>query len=237
MSAPPGAEAAAKAAWDSILLKASSKAPSPLVIGVGSGTTIIPFVSQIPTPSPHIFLPSSWQSRALLAQKGVRIGELNDWPCVDVAVDGCDHFQVSDAFGVMVVKGGGGCLLQEKMILEASASRIILASDAKRTRDLVLAKITIEVHPKALQLVLWKIESGLEGVVASVREGSGKVGPVVTDNGNFLVDIQMDGPSCTLVELEEFLTRIPGVLETGIFVEYCDTLIAFTEGGKLTVHH
>jgi len=115
----------------------------------------------------------------------------------------------------------GGALAREKIVASASKQNIIIADESKKVK--VLGEndhpVPIEVLPFAISLVKRKIEE--IGGKPILRKGKGKVGPVITDNGNVIIDACF-GPIEKPAVLEKKLKIIPGVVETGLFVGLAD---------------
>jgi ribose 5-phosphate isomerase A len=124
----------------------------------------------------------------------------------------------------------GGALAREKIVASASKRNIIIADESKKVK--VLGEndhpVPIEVLPFAISLVKRRIEE--IGGKPLLREGKGKVGPVITDNGNVVIDANF-GPIDKPVELEKRLKMIPGVVETGLFVGLADIVYLGTSSG------
>jgi ribose 5-phosphate isomerase A len=132
---------------------------------------------------------------------------------LDIAFDGADEIDSS----LNLIKGGGGCLLQEKLVASAAKKFVIIVDESKDSPNLgVKWKVPIEVVPCAYNLVIKKLQA--MGGKAKLREGSGKAGPVVTDNGNFILDADF-GVITDPHALDQELIKIPGIVETGLFAK------------------
>ncbi len=159
-------------------------------------------------------VPTSYQASSAAIRAGIPLSSLDEHPSLDISVDGAD--QIDDK--LQAIKGGGAALLREKVVASASKSYILIADERKLTKRLGEGcPLPIEV----LSFSLGTIVKGIERLDAKavVRQAKGKLGPVVTDNGNFIVDADfgaMETPSI----LEAELKAIPGVLETGLFLDY-----------------
>ncbi|XP_065346485.1 ribose-5-phosphate isomerase [Cloeon dipterum] len=193
-----------------------------MVIGVGSGSTIdlaVRFLtSKIRDGNLHVVcIPTSFQARQLILENNLILGDLNSHPILDLALDGADECDEN----LTLIKGGGGCLTQEK-IVASCAKRLIIIADYTKMSTKLGEKwkngIPIEVLPCAFTPVAKKIEENFGGV-AKLRMAEKKAGPVVTDNGNFILDwkfptdVTFDWKSTNTT-----ITMIPGVVETGLFV-------------------
>jgi ribose 5-phosphate isomerase A len=158
-------------------------------------------------------------------EAGIPLTTLSEHPELDLGIDGAD--QISS--GLDAIKGGGGALLREKVVASASKLYIIVADERKLAGRLGAGQpLPLEVLPFALGSVL----RGIEGLSskAVVRKGMGKLGPVVTDNGNFIVDADF-GPIPDPRGLDAELKAVPGVLETGLFLGYAHLAYVGTESG------
>ena len=132
-----------------------------------------------------------------------------------------------------MIKGGGGALTREKIVAFASERYVVIVDETKLVETLGLkTPVPVEVLPFAVSFVVR--EAKKYWVDVKVREGKGKVGPVVTDNGNFIVDVYCGGIK-NPKEVDDKLKRIPGVVETGIFVGVADMLYVGKKDGGFEV--
>jgi len=156
-------------------------------------------------------IPTSYQAAMVAVEAGVPLTTLYEHPDVDVAIDGADQIDPE----LNLIKGLGAALTREKVVAESARLFIVVADERKLVEVLGgECPVPLEVLPFAIPRVLKTLQE--PAIRADVRWGSGKVGPVVTDNGNFIVDVYFDrieNPK----GLHERLKAITGVLETGIF--------------------
>ncbi|CEQ41974.1 SPOSA6832_03727 [Sporobolomyces salmonicolor] len=213
------------------------------VLGIGSGSTV-PYVVERLCQPPHSsgnfdrwFIPTGFQSKELIVKAGLNLGDVDQFPSIDVTIDGAD--EVDDELNA--IKGGGACQLREKVLAEAATHFIIVADSRKDTKILGTnwkQGVPIEVAPFAwakvfqnsgnplyFRIVLWPTRTILSSDLQkmgcekpTLRMGKMKAGPVVTDNGNFVIDAvfsesYMRDPS----ELLQRIKMLTGVLEVGIF--------------------
>ncbi|MFW6117475.1 MAG: ribose 5-phosphate isomerase A, partial [Thermoproteota archaeon] len=162
-------------------------------------------------------VPTSYQSLILAVEYGIPLTSLEEHAVLDLTIDGADQIDGQ----LNLLKGMGGALAREKIVASASKKLIIIVDERKKVESLGEDNhpVPLEVLPFALPVVIQKIRK--IGGKPVLREAEGKVGPVITDNGNVIVDIYLD----ILLKLEEInyqLKRIPGVVETGIFVDMAD---------------
>ncbi|UCH56735.1 MAG: ribose-5-phosphate isomerase RpiA [Candidatus Bathyarchaeota archaeon] len=201
------------------------------IIGLGSGSTARHLIRII---GKHLNsgklteikgIPTSIQTSADAKEAGISLTTLDEYPEVDISIDGADQIDNS----LDAIKGGGGALLREKVVASASKEYILIADQRKLTSRLGEGcPLPIEVLPFSLGAVIRKIEA--LGASVKVRISEEKSGPVVTDNGNFILDATF-GFIAQARNLEEELKTIPGVLETGLFLGYADEAYIGTPDG------
>lgn len=203
-------------------LKAVKHVKDGFIVGLGSGTTVAFAIEALGEriKSEKISLlgiPSSYQAFQLAVQYGVPITTLDEHPIIDVTIDGADQITPE----LHLIKGMGAALAREKIVAAASKYNIIIADENKRVK--VLGEnsqaVPIEVLPFALSLAKSKISE--LGGNPIVREGKGKLGPIITDNGNMIIDA-IFGLIKNPQELSVKVKMIPGVVETGFFVNLTD---------------
>jgi ribose 5-phosphate isomerase A len=158
----------------------------------------------------------------LAIECGISTTSLNEHPILDLNIDGADQIDRD----LNMIKGMGGALAREKIVASASKQNVIVADKTKLVRKLGMNHpIPVEVLPFALATVSSKIQN--IGGKPVLRAGDGKVGPVVTDNGNFILDVWMKSIK-DLGELDIRLKSIPGVVETGLFIGIADIVYVGT---------
>lgn len=191
------------------------------VIGIGSGSTVVYAIQRLAervnAEKLNItFVPTSFQARQLLLQNGLSVSDLDVHPRLSVCIDGADEVDSN----LNLIKGGGGCLLQEKVVASCADELIIIADYTKNSRrlgDQYKKGIPIEVVPLAYVPVQNKIKE-LYGGEAVLRMAVAKAGPVITDNGNFIVDWKDYPQDMDWESVNQEIKMIPGVVETGLFI-------------------
>ncbi|MEM3566085.1 MAG: ribose-5-phosphate isomerase RpiA [Candidatus Bathyarchaeia archaeon] len=188
------------------------------IVGLGSGSTaayaIMEIGKRIKREGLRVMgVPTSHQAFLLAVKNGIPITTLEEHPTLDLTIDGAD--QVDEKLNL--IKGMGGALTREKIVAYSSKKLIIVVDESKKVKTLGENNhpVPIEVLPFAVPLIIRRIKS-INGK-SILREGAGKVGPVVTDNGNFVLDAYF-GLIKSPKELEHELKVIPGVIESGLFV-------------------
>lgn len=195
---------------------------SGMVVGIGSGSTIVYAVNRIQELVEQKKLtlvgcvPTSFQSIDLIETAGLPLSDLRHHPTLDVALDGADEVDAH----LNCIKGGGGCQLQEKVVASAAKLFVVMADyrkDSSKLGEKWQSGVPIEVLPLAYKVVQRKLEK-IGGKAALRMDGKSKAGPTVTDNGNFILDTDfgvIENPR----SLETQLCSVPGIIETGLFIE------------------
>ncbi len=197
-------------------------------LGLGSGTTSHYFVRALAELVRDgldvVGVPTSNSTRDLALELGITLVDLDDVDELDVCIDGPDEI---DPDGAMI-KGGGACLLWEKLVARTSRRMVVVADHTKAVATLGAFPLPIEVVQyswgttrRAIRRLL--VEHGYPADVdlyRRERDGS----PVVTDNGNFVVDARL-GTARDIEQLTVELNTIPGVVENGFFVGIADEVV------------
>ncbi|NPA85770.1 MAG: ribose 5-phosphate isomerase A [Crenarchaeota archaeon] len=204
-------------------------AEGPEVLGVGSGTTVRLFVEELARLGYEgLTVSTSFDTNIVLKKHKFKVLDIQTVEQVDLSVDGADEvFSLKD--GIYAIKGGGAAMLREKVLAAISRKRVYIVDESK-VSDEPCARgtpIPLEVVPSALPAV----EKGLNalGVRWKLREARGKLGPVVTDNGNLVVDLDCR----SAVEKVEEVERLPGVAVSGLFGPGLIDVVLIGERGKL----
>jgi len=201
------------------------------IVGLGTGSTVKHFIDACKDFLENkILVPSSFDTALHLKNLGFsKILDPVTANVVDVYIDGADEVSVK----LDMVKGRGGAFLREKSIALRAKTRIYIIDQSKFTGKpyLYLKPVPIEIVPVALPVVLDDIKS-LENVEAVLRMDSSKDGPVVTDNGNFIIDLKFTTPIQEPAIMHERIKRIHGVVETGIFPSFLVDYVVVGYPGK-----
>jgi len=211
--------------------KAAEHVEGGSIVGLGSGSTAAYALQDIGKRMQEsklriLGVPTSYQAFLLAVKYKIPITTLDEHPCLDLAVDGAD--QVDEKLNM--VKGMGGAFTREKVIASASKTTVIAIDETKLSKHLGSNQpVPVEVLPFALATVRLKLQS--LGGKPTLREAEKKVGPVVTDSGNFILDVNF-GPISSPRKLDQELKSIPGIIETGLFVEMADVVYV---GGRSSV--
>lgn len=207
-----------------------------MILGIGSGSTVVYAVKAIAEINKNKELnlkciPTSFQSHQLIVENGLTLVTLDQYPEIDLDIDGADEIDKS----LNLIKGGGGCLVQEKIIASSSKKLVIIADYTKKSE--VLGEnwrngVPIEVIPLAYVPIMKRLER--LGGKPVLRMAQAKAGPVVSDNGNFIIDVdfgKIENPS----ELNIKLLQIPGVVDSGFFLGMTSKAYIGLKDGKVEI--
>lgn len=187
------------------------------ILGLGSGTTMRLFTEMLAKKVRDEGLdikviPTSSDAELHALKLGLKVASLNEYPSPDLAIDGADVVDQD----LNLVKGGGGALTREKIVDYSAKEYIIVIDKYKLVDNIFSHKIPVEVLPFSWKSVLLKLSNILSTECELRMSTSGKLGPVITDNGNYVLDIRVENKN-NPKELEKLIKQIPGVIEVGIF--------------------
>lgn len=206
-------------------LAAANQVQSNSIVGLGTGSTTayaLQFIGdrlKSGELTNVLGIPTSFQAQVLAREYGIPLTTLDAVDHIDVAIDGADEVDPQKN----LIKGGGAAHTQEK-IVDALADLFLVVVDSGKLVDKLGSTflLPVEVIPLALSPVMRAITQ--LGGEPQLRMGVRKAGPVVTDQGNLIIDVKfaaIDNPG----ELEKQLNNIPGVLENGLFVGVADRIL------------
>ena len=207
-----------------------------MIIGIGSGSTVVYAVGKLKMLISEKKLsvkciPTSFQSYQLIVEKGLNLGSLDQYPNIDLDLDGADEIDEE----LNLIKGGGGCLVQEKIVASNSKRLIIIADFRKKSKKLGenwKKGVPIEVIPLAYVPIIEKLKE--LGANPKLRMAQAKAGPLITDNGNFIIDADF-GVIKSPKEINDAILKIPGVVDTGLFVGMTEKAYIGQEDGTVLV--
>ena len=191
-----------------------------MVVGLGTGSTVEWAIRKLGQKVQEglniIGIPTSERSEKLAKELEIPLTTLLEHPVIDLTIDGADEVDPN----LCLIKGGGAALLREKILAEAAKQFIIIVDSSKMVQKLGLKMpVPVEVIPPALSHAIMRIRQ--LGGSPIIRQSQRKAGPIITDNGNFILDVSfesIENPS----KLETHLNTIPGVLENGLFTHQTD---------------
>jgi len=208
-------------------LKALDEVRDGMVVGLGTGSTAAHFVralgEKVRGGLKIRAIPTSEATAELARAEKIPLVGLEDIDRIDVTVDGADEADRE----LTLIKGGGGALLREKMVATFSRRLVIIADGAKLVETLGRFPLPVEVVRFAWKATARRIadvaaEFGCEGNLVRIR--GGEAHPYVTDNGNYILDMDC-GRIPDAHSLGHMLSHIVGVVETGLFIGMADALI------------
>ncbi|KAG2205209.1 hypothetical protein INT46_007797 [Mucor plumbeus] len=208
------------------------------VVGIGSGSTVVYVVERIlqkPELKHIVYVPTSFQSKLLILEGGLTLGSVEQYQEIDVTIDGADEVDEE----LNAIKGGGACQFQEKLVAEAAKKFVIVADFRKKSKKLGtewVKGVPIEVVPMTYKSVMKSIDTklSLKPISSKLRMAVNKAGPVVTDNGNFVIDTHfgaLENPAQLLKELK----LLTGVYEVGLFCNMAEKAYFGEEDGSVKV--
>ena len=197
-----------------------------MIVGLGSGSTAALMIQGLGQRLASgqlkdiVGVTTSFQGEVLAAELGIPLRSLNAVDRIDLAIDGAD--EVDPAF--QLIKGGGACHVQEKLVAARAERFVVVVDSTKLVKRLNLEfLLPVEVLPGAWRQVQQQL-SAMSGK-AELRMAQRKAGPVVTDQGNLVLDVRFEGGISDPVGLERSINNLPGVLENGLFVNLADEVL------------
>ena len=205
-----------------------------MVLGIGSGSTVVYAVERIAEMKSKEELnlkciPTSFQSYQLIVEHDLTLVSLDQFPEIDLDIDGADEIDKD----LNLIKGGGGCLVQEKILASNSKKFVIVADFRKNSKKLGenwKKGVPVEVIPISYVPLMRKLEK--LGGTPILRMAQAKAGPVVSDNGNFILDVDF-GVISNPNELNLKILTIPGVVDTGLFIDLASKAYIGKEDGNV----
>ena len=211
-------QAVAKAAVDQI--------ENGMILGLGSGSTAALMIEALAQKIKSgeikdvLGVTTSFQGEVLASELGIPLKSLSAVSEIDLAIDGAD--EVDPSF--QLIKGGGACHVQEKLVAALAKKFLVVVDSSKIVEKLNLDfKLPVEVLPSAWKQVQKTLEN--MGGIGDLRMAQKKAGPVVTDQGNLIIDLRFSNGIDKPELLEGQINNIPGVLENGLFVNLANEVL------------
>ena len=202
---------------------------SGMVVGLGTGSTAVHAVRRIGALLAEgrlqriVGIPTAEVTAREAARCGIPLGALDDYPIVDVTIDGADEIDPR----LNLIKGLGGALLREKIVAAASRRFIIVADESKRVAQLgTRAPIPVEVIRFARRPVADYLNSLGARVVERRRDGQ----TFITDEGNLILDCHFPGLANPQA-MAQLIRAQPGVVEHGLFLGMATAAVVAGERG------
>jgi ribose 5-phosphate isomerase A len=193
--------------------KAAELVLNGMSVGLGTGSTAFYFIESLSQRCKKGLKIQAYASSEKSAEQarrlGLVLGNINEITTLDLTIDGADEIDSRKR----MIKGGGGALLREKIIASMSSELIIIVDETKVVKDLGAFPLPVEVVPFAHKAIISKLnQRGYYGKLRYFEEGL-----YLTDNGNYIFDIEFTAPCSNPEKDHEIIRSIPGVVETGFF--------------------
>lgn len=205
---------------------AAALVESNTIVGLGTGSTTayaIQFIGDRLAAGEIenvVGIPTSFQAEVLAKQYNIPLVGLDAVDHIDLAIDGADEVDPDKN----LIKGGGAAHTREKVV-DALANKFVVVVDSGKMVDSLNSTflLPVEVIPMAIAPVTRQLEA--LGAKAELRMGVRKAGPVVTDEGNLVLDLKFENGIDDPAAMEKTINNIPGVLENGLFVGVADLIL------------
>lgn len=176
---------------------------------------------------------TSTRTAKLAEEVGITVSSLNDVQWLDLTIDGADEFDPD----LNLIKGGGGAHLQEKIVATASDRMIVITDAAKAVAQLGAFPLPVKVLNFGWKSTRGLIGEALDGFDVLGRDITLRMSgdaPFITDEGNLVLDLHLKRIANPR-QLALVLNQIPGVVENGLFIDICDTVVIGHGDGKVEV--
>ncbi|MBI1494962.1 ribose-5-phosphate isomerase RpiA [Halocynthiibacter styelae] len=218
--------------------RAAEFVESGMKVGLGTGSTAAWMVKRLGERVREEGLkiqgvPTSSGTAALAREAGIEVTTLDEARWLDLTIDGADEFDSN----LNLIKGGGGAHLQEKVVATASDQMIVIADAAKAVETLGAFPLPVEILAFGGQTTKALIEETLVGMDVLGRDSVLRMqgdAPFVTDEGNHILDLNLRRIG-NARQLSLVLNQIPGVVENGLFLDICDTVVIGYGDGKTEI--
>ena len=203
-----------------------------MTVGIGSGTTVYWFIQELGRRVKQglkiTAVPTSLQTAELAEEAGIGLSDLNEVNVLPLTIDGADEI---DEFGNLI-KGGGGALLQEKIVASASEELIIIADSSKLVSRLGRFPLPVEVIPFGYRQALQRIMHSGMCKKATLRKKNGEL--FISDHSHYILDCDYEKIEDAFA-LNTALHLIPGVVETGLFINMANKAVVGFDDGTIKV--
>ena len=218
--------------------RATAYVETGMKVGLGTGSTAVFLVNHLGERVREegldiIAVPTSTATAELAIENGIHVVSLDEARWLDLTIDGADEYDAD----FNLIKGGGGALLQEKIVATASDRMIVIADTTKKVDALGAFPLPVEVLGFGMtttQMLLEELLEGLDvmGNRAVPRLNGGDL--FETDEGNHILDLHL-GRIGNAPQLALILNQVPGVVENGLFIDICDVIITGHGDGSVEV--
>jgi len=209
-----------------------------MTLGLGTGSTAAHFIDllgeKVSNGLSVIGIPTSEASSRQALSVGIELIQPDETTQIDLAIDGADEVGP----GLTLIKGGGGALLREKIIAEAAREFVVIADASKNLPQLGAFPLPVEIEDFAWALTIRRLRETLTQQsyrTPALQIRATKTGePFLSDGGNLIVDCKLERIKDPAA-LENGLRKLPGVIETGLFVGIANKVIIAGENGPETI--
>ncbi len=215
---------------------AASFVQNGMTVGLGTGSTARYFIEKLSEriKTEHLNIKavaSSSKSLELAKQGGIPTIDINTLTHIDLTVDGADEIDAKKR----MIKGGGGALLREKIVASMSKEMVVIVDETKVVPLLGRHKLPVEIVCFAHEVTLRLIKK--LGFAAAFRKQDKNDDYYVTDNGNYIIDVQFSSPLEHPEKEHSLIKEIPGVVETGFFFHLAGRVIIAFADGQVVIKH
>lgn len=205
---------------------------SGMTFGLGTGTTVNALITELGIRVREgliiSIVPTSESTKNLAEKAGIGITDLDEFGRLPLTIDGADQIDLNGT----LIKGGGGALLDEKIVAGASDELIIIADNSKYVNQLGKFPLPVEVIPFGYSHVRQKIQDWLTHPIVTLRMKGDQ--PYITDHRHWILDCHIENIDNPL-SLDQYLKRIPGLVETGLFIGMAGRAVIGHEDGSIEV--
>jgi len=203
-----------------------------MIVGLGTGSTAIHFIEAL-IERRRLGLTikavaTSLRSQTLAEQGNIPLVDINSLISIDLTVDGADEITPE----LQMIKGGGGALLREKIVAHMSQQMIVIVDESKLVENLGKFPLPVEITPFAHRVTLQFLSR--MGYLPKLRLVDTEK-PYITDNGNYIADLTLPFPCLDPYTHNLKIRSLPGVVETGFFLETADQMIIGYPDGKCEI--
>jgi len=200
-----------------------------MVLGLGSGSTAEIFIEllgeQVRQGLDVVGIPTSKGTAECARENGIKLVDPDKVEAIHLTIDGAD--EIDENF--QMIKGGGACLLREKIIADASQHMVVIVDSSKMVKTLGRFPLPVEVDPFAVALTVERIydalhQAGIKEVETKIRPIKRGKKPLITDGGHYIVDCAC-GAIADPMLTAALLNSVPGVMEHGLFINQAGTVI------------
>lgn len=199
-----------------------------MIVGLGTGSTAAFFISFLVDRCRNGLniqaVASSEKSHQQALAGGIKMADINTLTSIDFTVDGADEIDPQKR----MIKGGGGALLREKIVASMSKEMIVIVDEAKHVKQLGKHPLPVEIIPFAHEAIIYKLNQvGYQGILRKTSSDQ----RFMTDSGNYIYDISFKNLLTDPEDDHLIIKNIPGVVETGLFLNLAGRVITgFSDG-------